>query len=955
MTDEDYQQLEKRIRYLRGDLDILKHIWDERYPRKSAGGISAIGGFHCQFVLFLLETVKAYILRGNEFEDPRIFIECLSDIINDANDNVVILSEVKRTLSSGSLSKALNQLWDIYELSCSRTPNLCSRLRFRIISTRNKLNNVRRTITNWTPDGSDWLTANVKEFLERTQVEINARPEEQILALLSNKLKAKRPRAVMDRWLAILLRAGEQGHFHSAALDIWEGIRNLRLAGTEQQKPDGIYVWSNSDFPPETIKKGNIITGAKPRVKYLREGYFAKRDNVYDTIANKAALWIGDTAEIETIDRLPIFWIGGRSGCGKSVALLHILALLYDSGWGPILYLSNKVHLIPLAISWAKHIVSKEILDSRVIIAVDDPYSPTSNQDAEKIWQKGLAGLEDLFQSGSVTEIPVLICCGPTEQADRLQDDFISDVELTLHEMPIESKTDYENLRSWYRNRVGKEPPELGDENILLIQLFFEWEVGSSLPEFGKRFLNRIQDMDLEGQRDQRSENTIVGILSRILSLNRFYTGYPEEAFNNFITPDIEQHISLLRDEHHHLEIRPHADKKGYWIAHPHLSNSIFESWYPAHKVSRQREILQNAIMDCIRWGTNPSEQMAPLWALSQYLFSKEEALKERLPYDQTLILLKSLYDHWPLGEDDQMPLAHLPVWIQLSVQCPDLGIRPDPADVAIKRVTIDNLDKKGLRLTCHKLLEHYFSFSVEKQKKINDSIYQLLSTATDWVEWASVVQDAIFRTKDSRYCSLIVNWIIENSLSKKAPNLLLKALKIFPSDPIIQKAACRLLNHAGPVIVWGDIAIQLLENNANDLPPKEVITWADKYQTEFESCFLLGKLLHKKVPPTSEYALVWLRRFHLEPSANYVFEPFILTVDDVSEEVLKLCINYIEKGYRGSDFLLERLIKQFPKDQKLRLLGFNLLGKIPDENEAWCFLWMCRPLMNLRLIIQPH
>lgn len=940
MTDEDYQQLEKRICYLRGDLDILKHTWDERYHRKSAGGISAIGGFHCQFVLFLLETVKAYISRGNKFEDPRIFIECLSDIINDANDNVVILSEVKRTLSSGSVSKALNQLWAVYELSCSLTPNLCSKLRFRILSTRNKLNDARRTITNWTPDGSDWLISDVKDFLERTQVEINARPEEQILALLSNKLNAMRPREVMDHWLAILLRAGEQGNFRSIALDIWQEIRNLRQAGIEQQKPAGIYVWSNSDFPPETIKKGNVITGGQPTVKNLREGYFAQRDNVYDIIANTADLWIGDTAEREAITRLPIFWIGGRSGCGKSVALLHILASLYDSGWGPILYLGNKVDLIPLAINWAKHIVSKEILDSPVIIAVDDPYSPTSYQDAEKIWQKGLAGLEDLFQSGSVTEIPMLLCCGPTEQAERLQDDFFSDVVLTLHEMPIESKTDYENLRSWYRNRVGKEPPEIGDENVLLIQLFFEWEVGSSLREFGKRFLNRIQDMDREVCRDQRSENTIVSILSKILSLNRFYTGYPEKAFNNFITPDIEQHVSLLRDEHHHLEIRPHADRKGYWIAHPHLSNSIFESWYPAHKVSRQREILQDAIIDCIRWGANPSEQMAPLWALSQLLFSKEEALKKRLPYDQALNLLKSLYDHWPLSEDDEMPLAHLPVWIQLSVQCPELGITPDPADVAIKRVTIDNLDKKGLRLTCHKLLEHYFSFSVEKQKQVNDSIYQLLSTATDWVEWAAVVQDAIFRTKDSRYCSLIVNWIIENSLSKKAPNLLLAALRIFPSDPILQKAACGLLNHAGPEIVWGDIAIQLLENNGNDLPPKEVITWTDKYQTEFESCFLLGRLLHKKVAPTSKYALVWLRKFHLEPSANYVFEPFILTVDEISEEVLKLCINNIEKGYNTSERLLELLINKFPKDQKLRLLGLNLLDKIPDEIISWCFLW---------------
>lgn len=940
MTDEDYQQQEESVRQLRCDLDILKKNWIERYQRKSVGGILAIGGFYCQFVLFLLEIVKSFISRTSEFEDPRIFIECLSDIINDRKDNVLILSEVKRTLSSRSLLKALNQLWDIYKLSASLTPNLHTKLCFRILSTRKKTNDVHRIIDNWTPDGSNWLKSHVEDFIQRTQVEINARPEEEILALLSNKLQALHPRKIVDHWLAILLQAGEHGNFRRTALDIWEDLQNLRQVGIELQKPNGIYVWSNSDFPPEKIEKGNVLTGRQPSVKNLREGYFAQRDNVYDIIDSKADLWIDDTMENEAITRLPIFWIGGRSGCGKSVALLHILASLYDSGWGPILYLSNKVHLIPLAINWSKYIVRKKILDSPVIIAVDDPYSPTSYQDAERIWQKGLAGLEDLFQSGSVTGIPMIICCGPTEQAERLQNDFYSDVDLAIHEMPIESKTDYENLRFWYRNRVGKEPPEIIDENILLIQLFFEWEVGSSLREFGMRFLNRIQDMDREVNNDQGSENTLVSILSKILSLNRFYTGYPEKAFNNFITPEIEQYVSLLRDENHHLEIRPHADRKGYWIAHPHLSNSIFESWYPINKAAIQREILREAIIDCIQWGANPSEQMAPLWALSQWLFAKEEVLKRRLPYDQTLSLLKSLYDNWPLAQDDEMSLAHLPVWIQLSVQCPELGVTPDPTDVALERLTIGNLYKKGLRLTCHKLLEHYSSFRIEKQDGIKDSIYQLLSSATDWVEWAAVVQDAIFRTKDSRYCALVANWTKENSLSNKAPRLLLTSLRIFPSDPILTKAVCELLIQAGPEIVWGDIAIQIMKNNEKGLTAKEVITWAEKYHIEFESCFLLGELLKQKVPESTVWALEWLRLFHIEPSANYVLEPFCSVVDEISDEVFKFCINYLEKGYKTSEFLLELLLKKLPKDQKLRLLGFNLLDKIPDENVAWSFLW---------------
>ena len=67
--------------------------------------------------------------------------------------------------------------------------------------------------------------------------------------------------------------------------------------------------------------------------------------------------------------------------------------------------------------------------------------------------------LEAVRHSGFSSRLPVLICCGPNEQADRLEEDFLEDVKLQIDEIPIEEKSDYENLRSWYMARTGKEPP----------------------------------------------------------------------------------------------------------------------------------------------------------------------------------------------------------------------------------------------------------------------------------------------------------------------------------------------------------------------------------------------------------------------------------------------------------------------------------------------------------------
>ena len=125
---------ENYISQLRGDIKLLEEKWAYEYPRRAKGGVAALSGFYYQFVLFLLEAVKRWINLPSGKEDLGVFTECLSDILNLTGQNIVIISQVKRTVTSKSIKDALEELWEIYRISLKETPNLSSRLRFRILS-----------------------------------------------------------------------------------------------------------------------------------------------------------------------------------------------------------------------------------------------------------------------------------------------------------------------------------------------------------------------------------------------------------------------------------------------------------------------------------------------------------------------------------------------------------------------------------------------------------------------------------------------------------------------------------------------------------------------------------------------------------------------------------------------------------------------------------------------------
>lgn len=576
---------------------------------------------------------------------------------------------------------------------------------------------------------------------------------------------------------------------------------------------------------------------------------------------------------------------------------------------------------------WCRHLQGPEL---QPLIAMDDPYAPDA-QETGALWNAALIELEDLRQQGEGDALPLVICCGPTEQAQRLADDYGTDLMLEQFDLPREQSHELDALRAWYRQRTNEDPPHLDrDEDVLLVQLFFQWRVGQSLPDFAKRFRGRIQASDRGG--------VLESVLSRVLALNRLYAGYPTGIMDERLGPHLRGVLDQLRVEHH---IAEYADSRrhGVWLAHPHLSNAIYEAWYPgARHLYVRAKHLEEAIGDALASAASPGERTAPLWALTRALAPGEshwideaDRVARRVDRAPTIDLLGKIYALRAGVPESPMVTAELPVWVHLAALVPDLPLTPDPIGVAIGRLGDADVAEQGLRLTCHKLLQHLERMNEVLRARAIAAILDLLRRTPEWREWAPVALDVLWQTQQREVTRLIADWIPRYAPRSHIGAILIGALRAAPNDANLLAAAEALLPHAPASFDWGDIAFQFLGHS--ETPPTAVLQWTERHQFRVEECFVLGRLVGDSHAPAIGWGLTWANLWHRERAANYVLEP--LWDQGVSPEVLKpWYLAWIRScpPHADASFLLEKLIGTFPEDAMVQNVTAEWLTNTPPR-----------------------
>lgn len=406
-----------------------------------------MAGFHYQFAVVLLASVRDWLSRTSyDRDDPGTFTEILSDLVAPGAGDMLVITQIKRTQSSSAIGKALDELLSIALVAATETPELSDRLRYRIVSARSQLQDAQNSVANWQPEGYAADNPAVVQFRARVAAELLPDPQRELLTLLANEFRASSPLGAVSGWLGRMLGAARRDDgFEAVAEEIWNDLQQLERSTERDRLPEGIYVWSAADRAPAIVQCGQYLTGERPTVRHLREGFFAPRERAYTELLEDAIAWVEGEPAMDGVEVvLPMFWVAGRSGCGKSVALLHLLAGLQDEGYESILWLGNKVELLPQALRWVRG--GDAVGSGRVVIGVDDPYAPDKEEEASSLWRRVLAELEDVRQAGKTDALPVIFCCGPTEQAEQFASDFRGEVAVQVRELPAHTPEDREEL-----------------------------------------------------------------------------------------------------------------------------------------------------------------------------------------------------------------------------------------------------------------------------------------------------------------------------------------------------------------------------------------------------------------------------------------------------------------------------------------------------------------------------
>ena len=315
---------------------------------------------------------------------------------------------------------------------------------------------------------------------------------------------------------------------------------------------------------PEAASCKEVLTGQPPKLEHLRKGCFRQRAKVFASLRAEFEGWVERLrgADAETSDRIPVFWISGRSGDGKSVLLLQLVAEILERDLvGPLLRLRSGGQLLRLLEAPIPGSVFADRAIGRVFAVVDDVYDVADREEWDEQVQRACA----------LRATPVaLITCGPTEQRDQFASRMAGQFEVFSFEAPHLAADEREEFLEWYKARTGRTATleDVTTQNTLLVLFMFELAKGMRLPEFARRFRRRLERLGL------------FEAVRTVLAVNALYMGAPAELLEDDAKRDALER--LCQDDQMHFSIGSEDEagrRRGIRLEHAHLAWLLFVEW----------------------------------------------------------------------------------------------------------------------------------------------------------------------------------------------------------------------------------------------------------------------------------------------------------------------------------------------------------------------------------------
>jgi hypothetical protein len=783
-------------------LGQLARAWQKAHPEKAAGGPRALGGFHFQLEIALLKHIQGWLqLSPSERDSQQTFVEEVSDVVTKAADQPLVVRQVKLSQDPQKIRKGLDDLLTVHTVAQEVAPGRANEIQYVLVFRSADPERAQGVIDAW----AEMDPALRRPFADRVRVGAHPDPGGEIETLLSHQLRADEPQRLRHEWVGDLLHAvaspaaeERRAMIEATTRLIWRRLTDLDRS---RKPPGGIYLVSPCDVPPDQPERGDVLTGQQPSFHYLRQGFFADRPRVVERIRERFERWVESRSGSSREAMIQLFWIAGRSGSGKSILLVQLVSKLRQEGWDPIFWLGNKARLLPDAVRWSSSSFSTE---GPPLIGVDDPYGPGGPHN--EAWEEFLAELNSVRQGDDLSGIPIVVCCGPTEQAERLRDRFRGEIDLELFELPQEPLEELEELRDWYRGRTGAEAPE-AEPNVLLVQLFFQWQVGQTMEAFAKRFRSRISDAD--------ESDLVLPLLEQALALNRLYLGFPDAAVHRRLPRGETDRLAQLLKENH-LSVGGEGDRQGLWLAHPHLANGIYDAWFPPDKApGARRQHFEVAAREFMIAGRSVAERLAPVEAIALGISADDSDIRSRI--DPGLIeALPNLYSGEEAPSPEELPLGDLALWIEVQTAT-GVTLTPDPVDIALPLLTRQATSLRETAWLCEAMLRATDRLDDRQGLDLFEIVIDLLEEVSEWSDWGRIARVALDVSPSERLTRLGASWI-DDHLRLEGAGWVLEGLLTGPGESadIVRPAAMRLLSESPRHQGWGRVWTALWDLGAD-------------------------------------------------------------------------------------------------------------------------------------------
>jgi hypothetical protein len=301
-------------------------------------------------------------------------------------------------------------------------------------------------------------------------------------------------------------------------------------------------------LPTANVRQRRDAVGEMVQWGRVLDGLYAPRPALIDEVLRAFLEWTTTIQQTISSRRLPVFWIDGRSGDGKSVLLFQLAAALLAVHDGAAMYQAALPDTLPEVIYHAQNNVE----DGGLILVVVEDFHRISEQDSFRAAMRILLDRTTLRVA--------VIACGPSPEKNRFLH-LNSFVDAHSWTMPRLTENDFELFGEWFETQLVK--PQSLDRTIL-VEVLFAAQVGRPISVFADHFGRRLAGFGV-------FETT-----RRIVALNAIEFAAPDVIFAEGERDSVER---LARNDQLHFEWHRASWGEGVRLVHGQIAWCLFQQW----------------------------------------------------------------------------------------------------------------------------------------------------------------------------------------------------------------------------------------------------------------------------------------------------------------------------------------------------------------------------------------